>query len=559
MLAGLSIRDVVLIDQLDVTFAPGLCVLTGETGTGKSILLDALGLALGARAEARLVRRGADQGAVTARFDLGPDHPVQDKLRAHGIAPEDGLLLRRTLAADGRSRAFVNDQPVSIGFLRDLGTDLVEIEGQYDNRGLLDPATHREALDAFGGLAKAATETSAAWRRWRRAEELLDTARREIAQAAREAEFLRHAVAELDELAPETGEAAALEDSRALLRNGARIAEALTAARAALAGDDGAEAALHGAAREVERVRALAGERLDAAAEALSRAALEAAEAGAGIEAVAADLDAEPGRLETVEARLFDIRAMARKHGVEPDALPDLAEELRARLGAVDEGDAALDRLAREAETARGGFEEAARILSAGRAKAARRLDRAIAKELPPLKLDKARFETRIEALPPDQWSAQGMDRVAFQVATNPGAAPGPLARIASGGELARFTLALKVVLRAASAVPTLVFDELDAGIGGATAAAVGERLARLAEEVQLLVVTHSPQVAARGGHHWRIVKDAAKSGAATPRTRVEALTGADRREEVARMLAGRTITEEARAAAASLIAGSAK
>ncbi|MHA1113521.1 MAG: DNA repair protein RecN [Alphaproteobacteria bacterium] len=559
MLAGLSIRDVVLIDRLDVAFAPGLCVLTGETGAGKSILLDALGLALGARAEARLVRQGAAQGTVTAHFDLGQNHPVEEILRAHGIAPEDSLLLRRVLGADGRSRAFVNDQPVSIGFLRDLGEALVEIEGQYDNRGLLDPGTHRAALDAFGGLAAAAAGTRAAWQRWRQAEDMLETARGDRARATRDADFLRHAVAELDELAPEAGEAAALGESRALLRNGTRIAEALDAAGTALAGENGAEAALHRAGREIERIAELAGGRLAPVAEALARAGLEAMEANAGIEALTSDLNAEPGRLETVEARLFDLRDAARKHDVEADALPALVEDFRARLDAVDEGDAALTRLTQEAAAARAGFEEAARLLSKKRAKAAKRLDRAIAGELPPLKLDKAAFATRIEELAPDQWSAHGMDRVAFQVATNPGAAPGPLARIASGGELARFTLALKVVLREASAVPTLVFDELDSGIGGATADAVGERLAHLAEEVQLLVVTHSPQVAARGDRHWRIVKDAAKAGDSLPRTRVQPLDGDARREEIARMLAGRTITAEARAAAARLIAGSAE
>ena len=558
MLQGLAIRDVVLIDRLDLTFDAGLSALTGETGAGKSILLDALGLALGARADAGLVAKGAAQASVAASFALEAKHPARALLADRGLdADDDTLILRRTLGADGRSRAFVNDQPVPVGTLRELAGLLVEIHGQFDTHGLLDPATHRLALDVYGGLAADADGVANLHAAWRAAEAAEAEARERAAKAATDEDFLRHAVDELDRLDPKPGEETDLAQRRALLAAREKLIEAINAARADLAAGKGVEGALRGAERLLQRVAPQAMGRLDRALAALDRAAIEAADAVAEVEALENALDLDASGLEGVEERLYALRALARKHRVEVDRLADLKAEFQARLAALDDGEDGLKRLSAATAKARAAYFEAAKALSAARRAAAQRLDKAIAKELPPLKLDKAKFRTRIEELPDSGWTAHGIDRVAFEVATNPGADLGPIDRIASGGELARFMLALKVALRAPgkakpSGVDTLIFDEVDSGIGGAVAAAVGERLAGLAENAQILVVTHSPQVAARAAHHWRVVK---KTAGRTVATAVDALDAKARREEIARMLSGASVTDAARAAADSLLA----
>ncbi len=559
MLAALAIRDIVLIDRLDLAFRPGLAVLTGETGAGKSILLDALGLALGARADAALVRQGAaGPASVTATFELPGGHAALGLLAGHGLdAPEPGepLILRRTLTADGKSRAFVNDQPVGVAVLREIGDALVEIEGARGDVGLMNVELHRDALDAFGGLAAHAAEVREAWRAWRACLAALEEARAARERSASEEEYLRHVAAELDALDPKPGEDAALAEKRALLGAVGKIAEALETAQAALA-EGGVERGLATARRALDRVASQAGGRLDAVLAALDRAAAETAEAASALDKAGASLDLDPRALERAEERLFALRAAARRHSTTVDMLPELRESFAGRLAALEDGGAGLAQLTKDEAAARAAYLRAAGALSEGRAKAAARLDKAVAAELPALKLDKASFATAREPLPESQWSEHGTERVRFAVATNPGAPPGPIGRIASRGEMSRFLLALRVVLAEAGAVPTLVLDEVDSGIGGATAAAVGERLRRLGARIQLLVVTHSPQVAASGTTHWRIVKGAAKGIAVT---RAEALDDATRTEEIARMLAGARITDEARAAAASLMAGPAR
>ncbi|HVO16835.1 MAG TPA: DNA repair protein RecN [Alphaproteobacteria bacterium] len=550
MLAGLSIRDVVTIDRLDLSFRPGLNVLTGETGAGKSILLDALGLALGARSESTLLRPGATQATVSAAFELTPDHPARALLRDHGLDAEGDLVLRRVLSADGRTRAFINDQPTSIGLLRQTGETLIEIQGQFEQHGLLDPATHRGVLDAYGGLADAAAATRAAHAAWRTAERALAEAEGAARTARADEDFLRHALAELDALKPRPGEEKELADLRAALLNKEKIVEALAAADAELTRGRPVEDALRAAEARLERVAAQSADLLDPVIAALDRAAVETAEAVRALRSVEAAFDSDSGRLEDLEERLFALRDLARKHRVAVDALPALRDDIAGQLGAIDDQGGTLQRLGRAAAEAKAAYRTAATDLSKRRRAAAKKLDAAVARELPPLKLDKARFVTHIDALDEADWSADGMDRIAFEIATVPGAAPGPLRKVASGGELSRLMLALKVILSRAEPIPTLIFDEVDSGVGGATAAAVGERLASLA--AQVLVVTHSPQVAARGVHHWRVQKSEARGKLST---RVDLLEPAARREEIARMLSGREITDEARAAADRLIA----
>jgi len=552
MLRHLSIRDVVLIDRLDLTFQPGLGVLTGETGAGKSILLDALGLTLGLRAESRLVRHGQDAATVTAEFALVDGHPARSLLAEHGIeGTGDGLLLRRVLNADGRSRAFVNDQPVSVGLLKRLGDSLVEIVSQFESQRLLDATSHRGLLDAYGGHLDLLAKVRDARRTWRAAAEAVAEARARLDAARRDEEYLRHALAELAELDPKPGEESALAGQRQLLMHAGKLIEAVNQAVAELSDGRGAEAALLAALRHLERVAERAERRLDPAIAALGRAVAEITEAAATLDKAMAGLDLDPDALEVAEERLFALRALARKHKTEVDGLAARRDELARQLAALDDDGAALARLERDETAARAAFVAAAEALSKVRERAARRLDKAVAAEIEPLRLGKAKFATRIEALPEADWGEDGSDRVAFEVATNPGTPPGPLNRIASGGELARFMLALKAALAEADPVPTLVFDEVDSGIGGAVAAAVGDRLARLAKSGQVLVVTHSPQVAARGDHHWRVAKTATKGIALTT---VETLDPAARQEEIARMLAGATVTDEARAAALSLL-----
>jgi DNA repair protein RecN (Recombination protein N) len=556
MLAGLSIRDVVLIERLALSFAPGLTVLTGETGAGKSILLDALALALGERADSGLVRRGASQASVVAEFQLTEDHQAFAILAEQDLSPVDEaaagqLVIRRTLGADGRSRAFVNDQPVSAGLLRRLAETLVEIHGQFETHGLFDPRTHRLVLDSYGALGPLVAKTAQAWRDWTAADAAHYRLIADAETARAEEVFLRDSLSELEQLAPKPGEEASLSETRQRLQHREKLLDALTTAQRELAGDRGAELSLSQARRALDRVADRAAGGFDALITALDRAQIEIGEALAAIDISAAAFDMEGQDLTGVDDRLFDLRRIARRHGVTPDELPALLASFADRLAGLEDGEGNVAAAAREAAARRGVYIAAAEALSAARRAGAQLLDAAVARELKPLKLDRAQFVTEVEMLPESGWGETGADRVGFAVSTNPGQPPGPLAKIASGGELARFMLALKVVLSRASAVPVLVFDEVDSGIGGATADAVGERLLRLAQAQQVLVVTHSPQVAARGANHWQVRKSMKGDLMATE---VVTLDPAQRREEIARMLSGAQVTEEARAAAARLI-----
>jgi DNA repair protein RecN (Recombination protein N) len=553
MLVSLSIRDFVLIEKLDLNLSGrGLGALTGETGAGKSILIDALGLALGARADSAMVRRGANQASVAASFDLPRDHPAHAVLAEQALDDDDVLTLRRQVGADGRGRAFVNDQPASVALLRRLGDALVEIQGQMEQHGLLDMATHRASLDAFAGLEKQAEVVRAAWQAWRAAEQKRMEAEAAAAAARRDEDFLRHAVKELDALAPKADDEQKLAEERQLLRAGSALGDAVSQALAELEQGRGAVGALRTAHRLIERTVDKAAGRLDAALAALDRALSEATEAQAQLEAAQQALEFDPARLEKIEERLFALRAAARKHNVTVAELAALAEKFHAQLAALDDGEAGLKRLETEARAARTAYITAAEAQAAARRKGAARLDKAVAGELAPLKLEKARFITELVSLPEAEWSEAGCDRVQFLVATNPGTPPAPIARIASGGELSRFLLALKVCLARLGDAGTIVFDEVDSGIGGATAAAVGERLRRLARQLQVLVVTHSPQVAAVADRHWLIRKTTTRTAASTD---VLALDAKGRREEIARMLSGAQVTAEARAAAERLLA----
>ncbi len=551
MLNSLAIRDVVLIEALDLHFGPGLGVLTGETGAGKSILLDALGLALGARGEAGLVRQGAAQAVVTATFNTPrADGPIVALLTENGLDVEPGepLLIRRIVKADGGSRAFVNDQPASAGLLRELATWLVEIHGQHDDRGLLNARGHRALLDAFGRVDTGAT--AGAYKAWREAEGALAAARAGIDTAQRDREWLEHAVGELRALAPEPGEEETLADRRRTMQRAEKIAEDLAAVDNWLEGSDGGLSQLRQAARVLERI---AGDHsaLAEALAAIDRAVIEGAVAEERLRVAKADLWFDPATLEEDETRLFELRGMARKHRVQPDELADLASDLEAKLAALEAGEEGLAALEAKLAAARTRYDAAADALSDARTEAAARLDAAVKGELVPLKLDAARFRTVVAPAASENWSAAGKDRVEFEISTNPGAPFAPLVKIASGGELSRFILALKVALAEQGGAATMIFDEIDRGVGGAVASAIGERLARLAGGTQLLVVTHSPQVAARGTHHLLIAKS--HDGTVT-RTGVTSLDEDARREEIARMLSGATITPEARAQAERLL-----
>jgi DNA repair protein RecN (Recombination protein N) len=547
MLRQLAIHNIVLVERLEIEFERGLGVLTGETGAGKSILLDALGLALGSRADSGLVRSGADAAAVSAELDLSSSHPVQQHLAQQGIQTEPGepLILRRTLKADGASRAFVAGAAVPAGLLRDIGAMAIEVHGQQDDRGLLNPKGHRALLDAFGKLDTA--PVAAAWSEVARIEADLGQARVEAVTAERDRDYLQHASEEIEQLAPQAGEETRLAEDRAAMQAGVKACESLAGLDELLGGSDGALASLRQAARRIERAAAdhpLLAEALAA----LDRAVIEAADADDKIARAADALAFDPARLEQVESRLFEIRALARKHRVEPDALVELGEQMRSQLAAIQAGGERIAALDRELVAAREIYAAAAEQLSRERHSAAQRLDAAVAGELAPLKLDSARFHSAIASA---EAGPSGTDRVEFEVSTNPGAPFGPLTRIASGGEMSRFILALKVALAEAGSAATMIFDEVDRGVGGAVASAIGERLARLAEQSQVLVVTHSPQVAARASHHYRIEKSHSEAGT---RTTVRKLGAAERREEIARMLSGASVTEEARAQAARLL-----
>ncbi|MDF1854374.1 DNA repair protein RecN [Pseudooceanicola sp.] len=547
MLRGLEIRNMLIIDRLDLGFQPGLNVLTGETGAGKSILLDSLGFVLGWRGRADLVRQGQAQGEVSAWFDIGADHPARAVLEAAGLPVADELILRRINTADGRKTAWINDRRASGEVLRALSDTLVELHGQHDDRGLLNPRGHRALLDAFADHDGLRGEVRAAWRVARQADTALAEARAVMAELASEEDFLRHAVAELEALAPMPGEEASLDARRRQMQAAERQRSDIARAASAL-GRDGAEGPLNDALRWLEGASDAVDGRLDDAIAALGRALGELGEAADGVERCLDALDFDPLELERVEERLFTMRGLGRKHGVAVDELADLTARLATRLATLDNGARDIAGLEQAAAAARAGFDAVAGRLSALRQSAAQRLDQAVAAELAPLKMERARFETRLSAAEP---GPEGRDEVNFTVATNPGAPAGPLARIASGGELSRFLLALKVCLTGGGRDMTLIFDEIDRGVGGATADAVGRRLRALADEGQVLVVTHSPQVAAQATHHWRVEKRV--SGDQTF-SNVLALDLDARVDEIAWMLSGDSITEEARAAARSLM-----
>ena len=548
MLTGLSIRDVVLIEALDLEFGIGLGVLTGETGAGKSILLDALGLALGARADSGLVRAGADKAQVTASFDAPAG--VLALLADNDIDMDAGepLLIRRSLKADGGSKAFINDQPCSAALLRDVGAMLVEIHGQHDDRGLINPRGHRALLDAFGRCDTASV--AASFSLWQEAKARLDVARESIENAARDREWLEHAVAELQAFNPQAGEEEQLAGERSDMQKGERVADDLKAVLDSFDGPKSGIALIRSAARKLDRL-ADAHPMLADALTSLDRAVIEASEAEDKLNAAARALEFEPARLDEIEVRLFELRALARKHNVAPDAILALSENLAARLESIQAGGEGLANLEAEVAAKAGAYRAAAEKLTKARTDAAGRLDKAVAAELAPLKLDAAKFRTSVELLPEDRWSANGMDRAEFLISTNPGAPFAPLNKIASGGELSRFILALKVALAEEGGAATIIFDEIDRGVGGAVAAAIGERLARLAKQTQLLAVTHSPQVAARGAAHYFIAKS---SQGTVTRTGVTLLDAEARRQEIARMLSGAEVTDEARAQAERLL-----
>ncbi len=549
MLRSLDIRDMLIIDRLELTLAPGLNVLTGETGAGKSILLDSLGFVLGWRGRAELVREGAEQGEVVAEFDLPTGHPAFEVLADAGLQTEDTLILRRVNTRDGRKTAWVNDRRVSGEILRALSDTLVELHGQHDDRGLLNPRGHRQLLDEFGGLEDAVARTRAAWRDLNGARAALAEAEEKLAEIREEEDFLRHAVSEMDVVSPKPGEDAELDSLRRMMQAAGKIREDVARAFSAL-GSDGAEGMLRDASRWLEGAAERAEGALDAPLAALDRALVELGEAEEGVARALDALSVDPAELERIEERLFAIRALSRKHSVQPDDLPGLSEVLAARLSALDQGAAGLDELRRAVEAAEAVYDDLADALGQARAEAAEDLDAAMAAELAPLKMERAVFSTDISEGEP---GPDGRDVVAFTVATNPGAPAGPLNRIASGGELSRFLLALKVCLTAEAEGLTMIFDEIDRGVGGATADAVGRRLEALSDGAQVLVVTHSPQVAARASHHWRVEK-AVEDGATL--SRVVELDEGTRVDELARMLSGDTITEEARGAARVLLAG---
>jgi DNA repair protein RecN (Recombination protein N) len=552
MLTRLSIRDIVLIDRLDIDFASGLSVLTGETGAGKSILLDAFALALGARGDVALVREGADQGQVTAAFDVAHGHPARALIDANGISSEDELILRRVQLADGRTRAFINDQPVSAQVMKAVGSALVEIHGQHDERALVDTATHRRLLDAFGGLEPQAQDIAHLWEVRRACETEVATHRAEVERAQREADWLRHAVEELTRLAPEPSEETALAEKRTTMMQAEKVSGDLRDAQEVVGGSQSPTPALSAALRRLERRTAQAPALIEPAVKALDAALTALEEARAHLDQALRAADHDPRELERIEERLFALRAASRKYGVPVDGLSALAARHAADLGLIDAGAERLAKLEAAAREAAVRYRNAAAALSAARRKCAQKLDKAVNAELKPLKLERATFSTEI-ATEPEAGGPHGIDRIEFWVQTNPGTRPGPLMKVASGGELARFLLALKVVLADRGSAPTLVFDEIDTGVGGAVADAIGVRLSRLARQAQVITVTHAPQVAARAGRHYLIAKDALDKGKRVA-TRIAELATERRREEIARMLAGAEITAEARAAAERLI-----
>ncbi|WP_339690937.1 DNA repair protein RecN [uncultured Parasphingorhabdus sp.] len=553
MLQSLSIRDIVLIEALDLEFGSGLTVLTGETGAGKSILLDSLGLALGNRADSGLVRQGTEKAQVTASFaSPAKGSKLAATLAENDIEIEPGepLIIKRSVKADGGSRAFINDQPCSATLLRTVGGQLIEIHGQHDDRGLINPKGHRALLDAFAGVEGNVVRD--AYEAWQSAKTALEQAKQDQEAAEQDREYLEHSVAELSKFAPQPGEEEELALDRATMMKGEKLTGDLEAIRAAFDGSNGGLASLRAAARRLDMIsegHPLLGEAL----ESLDRSIVDASEAEDKLNEAAAALSFDPQRLDDMETRLFDLRGLARKHRVEPDKLSDLLSELQNKLAAISDGGRTLEDLEASLTGAKQSYIAAAENLRAQRSKAAKALDKAVAGELAPLKLDAARFETLLELLPEEHWNKGGMDRVEFLISTNPGAPLAPLGKIASGGELSRFILALKVALAEEYGLKTIIFDEVDRGVGGAVASAIGDRLSRLSRGAQLLVVTHSPQVASKGDAHMLINKSL--SGTVS-RTDVSALDDKGRRQEIARMLSGADVTDEARAQADRLLEG---
>ncbi|AMO71965.1 DNA repair protein RecN [Sphingorhabdus sp. M41] len=553
MLQSLSIRDIVLIEALDLEFGSGLTVLTGETGAGKSILLDSLGLALGNRADSGLVRQGTEKAQVTASFEPpAPGSKLAATLAENDIEIETGepLIIKRSVKADGGSRAFINDQPCSATLLRTVGGQLIEIHGQHDDRGLINPKGHRALLDIFAGVEGNAV--GAAFEAWQAAKTALEQAKQEQEAAENDREYLEHSVAELSKFAPQPGEEQELALDRATMMKGEKLTGDLEAIRAAFDGSNGGLASLRSAARRLDMI-AEDHPLLKDALESLDRSIIDASEAEDKLNAAADALSFDPQRLDDMETRLFDLRGLARKHRVEPDKLSELLDELQNRLAAISDGGRTLEDLEASLAGAEKSYIAAAEALRAKRAKAAKALDKAVAGELAPLKLDAAKFETLLEELPEELWNKSGMDRIEFLISTNPGAPLAPLGKIASGGELSRFILALKVALAEEYGLKTIIFDEVDRGVGGAVASAIGDRLSRLSNGAQLLVVTHSPQVASKGAAHMLINKSL--SGTVS-RTDVSALDNEGRRQEIARMLSGADVTDEARAQADRLLEG---
>ncbi|MCA0921117.1 DNA repair protein RecN [Pseudooceanicola nanhaiensis] len=548
MLRGLEIRDMLIIDRLELDFQPGLNVLTGETGAGKSILLDSLGFVLGWRGRADLVRQGAEQGEVTAVFDLPADHPGRAVLEEAGLPAGEELILRRVNRSDGRKTAWINDRRASGEVLRALSETLVELHGQHDDRGLLNPRGHLALLDEFAATGVLRSDVRGAWRGLSQARRALEAAQLALDEVKAEEDFLRHAVGELDKLDPQPGEEAELDARRRIMQGAERVREDVARAHQALS-NDGAEGAMGDALRWLEGASDRVEGRLDEPLAALGRAMAELADAADGVERCLEALDFDPIDLERTEERLFEIRGLARKHGVAPDELAAFADDLRGKLSALDRGADDIEGLRRDLAGAEAVYDTAAAALSKARAEAAGKLDAAVEGELAPLKMERARFVTELTEAPA---GPEGRDEAAFMVATNPGAPAGPIAKIASGGELSRFLLALKVCLAAPDRSATMIFDEIDRGVGGATADAVGRRLAALATSGQVLVVTHSPQVAALGAHHWRVEKKVTEGQTLSS---VVPLDRGERVDEIARMISGDRITEEARAAAQSLLA----
>lgn len=557
MLVQLSIRDIVLIERLDLSFEAGLSVLTGETGAGKSILLDSLSLALGGRGDGSLVRHGEDKGQVTAVFDVAGNHPARTLLKGNGVDDDGDLIFRRVQSADGRTRAYINDQPVSVQLMRQVGQLLVEIHGQHDDRALTDTDTHRILLDAFAGLTDDAVTVGESFRRWREAERSFKAHKAKVEAAAREADYLRSSVEELEALAPMDGEEESLAETRSRMQKSERIAGDIAEASEFLNGNASPVPLLASMMRRLERKSHEAPGLLEETVQLLGIALDTLSSAQMEVEAALRRTEFDPRELERVEERLFALRAAGRKYSVAVTDLPALAEKMVADLADLDAGEERLGQLEAAAREARSHFDELARSLSEKRQNAASALADAVMAELPALKLERARFMVEI-ATNPEEARAEGIDTIEFHVQTNPGTRPGPILKVASGGELSRFLLALKVALADRGSAPTLVFDEIDTGVGGAVADAIGQRLKRLADTVQVLSVTHAPQVAARAATHFLISKGPSGDAADKISTRVAIMTPEHRREEIARMLAGASVTEEARAAAAKLLDGEA-